>query len=208
MAEDFSTSPIDPSELARLQKQEQAAARKLDLWNELSELNMLQYANEAAFNPVTMSKQQRFKSLEERVSRKEIEKKEDEDFAIVEEIERLSEEYEKKNPELTSTGLQLLYSRIKESDSSEEILRKAMSSQSDYSLADESLEFLERATKGDVQAGKFAQAEISPLKQESFPRQASAPPQGYETCIEISQEILGIRPPSSTKCTISSATKR
>ncbi len=154
MAEDFSTSPIDPTESARIQKQEQAAARKLAISQEASQIAMTQYADEAAFNPVTMSK--RFQSLEERLRKKDIEKKDaakvEEDFAIVEQVEEVSEGFEKRNPELTAKGLQLLYSQIKEGDTTEDIIRKVMKGHPDYSLADESLDFLDQTTKGDIQS--------------------------------------------------------
>lgn len=153
MAEDFSTSPIQPSESSRIRKQEQMQARKTALVQEASQINMTQYAEEAAFNPVMMAK--RFQTLEEKTRKKDLEKKEadktDQKVLAVEQIEELCEQFEKKNPELRARSLQNLHAQIKEGDSPEEILRKVMKNFPDHSLADESLDFLESSTRGNLQ---------------------------------------------------------
>ena len=150
MQDDFSLSPIEPTESSRIQKQEQMEARRLAIAQEASQINMTDYAQEAAFNPVTMSR--RFQTLEEKLRKKEVEKKEaeeaEEKIIEVEKIEEISQEYEKRNPELLARSLQLLRSQIEHEDSAEDLLRKVMEHYPDHSLADESLEFLDQTTAG------------------------------------------------------------
>lgn len=149
MPDNFSTSPIEPTDSARIQKQEQADARKIAIAQEASSISMTEYADEAAFNPIMMSR--RFEPLENKVRKKEAEKKEGEEkISQVEQVQEISEEFEERNPELQARSLQLLLSQIKGSESPEELLRKAMLLFADHSLADEALEFLERTTKGEI----------------------------------------------------------
>ncbi|NGX37141.1 MAG: hypothetical protein K1000chlam2_00293, partial [Chlamydiae bacterium] len=159
MQDDFSTSPIEPTDASRIQKHQRADARKMSIAQEASKINMIKYGNEAAFNPVMMSR--RFETLEEKrrreIDKKELEKAEDKKILAIEKVEEIAEEFNKRNAELEKRSLQLLYSHIKESDSQEEILRKAMQLFPDHSLADEALEFLDEATAGDLK-GKVAQA--------------------------------------------------
>lgn len=111
---------------------------------------MRQFANEAAFTPVIMSR--RFETLSEKIYRKEVEKKGElegeEKVAAVEEIEAVSKQFEKRNPELKSRTLQNLIAQIRPGDSPEDILSKVMKNFPDYSLADEAFEFLEKFYKG------------------------------------------------------------
>ncbi|NGX38796.1 MAG: hypothetical protein KR126chlam1_00107 [Chlamydiae bacterium] len=152
MQDDFSTAPIEPTDSSRIQKQEQSEARKLDMNQVASQRSLTQYANEAAFTPVIMSK--RFESLEEKMRKKTAEEKELEKaegkIVEVEKVEELSQKFNKRNPELTTRSLQYLLSLIKSSDSAEEILRKVMKSYPDHSLADEALEFLEQTTSKET----------------------------------------------------------
>lgn len=152
MQDDFSTSPIEPADSARIQKQEQAEAKRISIAQEASQIAMTEFGNEAAFNPVTMSK--RFKTLEEK-RRKDLDKKEasgaDDSSFIVEEVEEIADEFEKRNAELNSRSLQQLLARLGANDNAEQILQKALENYNDHSLADEALEFLDQATKGDMQ---------------------------------------------------------
>lgn len=153
MQDDFSTSPIEPTESSRIQKQEMEEARSISMAQEISEDAMRLFCEEGAFSPVTMSR--RFKTLEEKFGKRDLKKEAegaDESNLIVEEVEELSREFERRNAELTARFLQQLLAQIKAGDSAEEILQKAMQNTNDHSLADESLEFLDRATKGDLQA--------------------------------------------------------
>ena len=157
MQDEFSISPIEPSESQRIQKQEEVEARKLDIVQEASKVAEKQNADQA-FNPVLMSR--RYKTLEERLGRKVAEKKDVEDADMVheiEEVETLAHEFHRTNPELDPRSLQLLLSLLKKGDTPEEILRKVMKNYPDPALADESLEFLEKATSRDL-AAKIRQA--------------------------------------------------
>ncbi|MDN3505815.1 MAG: type III secretion system gatekeeper subunit SctW [Simkaniaceae bacterium] len=152
MPDDFSASPIEPTEASRIQKQEQMDAKKMAIAQEASQINMIQYADEAAFNPVMMAK--RFQTLEEKLRKKALEKedakKADEKTLTVEQVEEIADSYEKRNPELTSKSLQQLLAQLKSGDNPQDVLRKAMQNFPDHSLADEALEFLEKSTKGDL----------------------------------------------------------
>jgi type III secretion protein W len=152
MQDNFSTSPIEPTDSSRIQKQQQAEAKRISIAQEASQIAMTEFGNEAAFNPVTMSK--RFKTLEEK-RRKDLDKKEtvrsDDSSFIVEEVEEIANEFEKRNTELNSRSLQQLLTRLGINDNAEQILQKALENYNDQSLADEALEFLDQATKGAMQ---------------------------------------------------------
>jgi len=152
MPDDFSASPIEPTRADRIQKQEQMAAKKASIAQEASQINMIQFAEEAAFSPLMMAK--RFQTLEEKLRKKALEKedtqKADENTLTVEQVEEVAERFEKRNPELSSKSLQQLLAQLKSGDNPQDILRKAMQNFPDHSLADESLEFLEKSTKGDL----------------------------------------------------------
>ena len=102
MQDDFGTAPIEPTDSSRIQKQDQAQAKKISINQEASQIAMTQYANEAAFNPVMMSK--RFQTLEEKMRKKATEKqaaeKAESKISSIEKIEELSLKFERKNPEL------------------------------------------------------------------------------------------------------------
>jgi len=148
MPDNFSTSPIEPTDSSRIQKQEQADARKMAIAQEASSISMTEFADEAAFNPVTMTR--RFEPLENKVKKKAVEKAEEEQIPEIEQIQAISEEFEERNPELLARSLQLLFSQIKGKDTAEEILRKTMQLFPDHSLADEAFEYLERVYKGEA----------------------------------------------------------
>jgi len=190
MQDDFSTSPIEPTESARIQKQEQAQAKQIAISQAASKAAMTEYANEAAFNPVTMSK--RFKTLEEKTGRRAVDKKETEGAEksnlIVEEVEELSKEFERRNAELTSKSLQLLLARIAAGDTPEQLLQKALENYNDHSLADEALEFLDQATKGDLKT-KVQQAREN--LNETFGREVRAGRNIGEQARTFSKEGLG-----------------
>ena len=71
--------------------------------------------------------------------------------------DNLANEFNDKNPELNQRSLLLLRSMISDSDTPEEILEKVLNFYSDYSLADDALDFLLQTTTGDL-ASKVQQA--------------------------------------------------
>ncbi|MBS0628882.1 MAG: type III secretion system gatekeeper subunit SctW [Verrucomicrobia bacterium] len=187
MSDTFSTSPIEPTDSSRIQKQEQADARKLAISQEASSISMTEFADEAAFNPVTMTR--RFEPLESKVRKKAVEKQEEEQMVPeVEAIQSISEEYEERNPELQAKTLQLLLSQIKGKDSAEEILRKTMQFFPDHSLADEAFEYLERVYKGEALA-KIREAKTN--LNETYGREVRAGRNIGEQAREFSRQGLG-----------------
>lgn len=63
-------------------------------------------------------------------------------------MEGLAQQFHDNNPEMGQRALLALLGRIRDSDSSEDILRKVRESYPDATLADEALEFLSRACRG------------------------------------------------------------
>lgn len=186
MPDNFSTSPIEPTDSSRIQKQEQADARKIAVAQEASAISMTEFADEAAFNPVTMTR--RFEPLENKVKKKAVEKPEEEKIPEIEQIRSISEEYEERNPELQARSLQLLLSQIKAQDTAEEILRKAMQLFPDHSLADEAFEYLERVYKGEA-IDKIRQAKAT--LNETYGREVRAGRNMGVQAREFSKEGLG-----------------
>jgi type III secretion protein W len=185
MPDNFSTSPIEPTDSARIQKQEQADARKLAIAQEASSISMTEFADEAAFNPVTMTR--RFEPLENKVKKK-VEKAEEEQVPEVEQIQAISEEFEERNPELLARSLQLLFSQIKGKDTAEDILRKTMQLFPDHSLADEAFEYLERVYKGEA-IDKIRQAKS--MLNEAYGREVRAGRNIGVQAREFAKEGLG-----------------
>ncbi len=187
MSDSFSTSPIEPTDSARIQKQEQSDARKIAIAQEASSISMTEFADEAAFNPVTMTR--RFESLENKMRKKAVEKSEEEQMVPeVEEVQAISEEYEERNPELQARSLQLLLGQIKGKDTAEEILRKTMQLFPDHSLADEAFEYLERVYKGEALA-KIREAKTN--LNETYGREVRAGRNIGAQAREFSREGLG-----------------
>ena len=108
-------------------------------------------------NPVAVAVR-RFDNLETRLRRRpketETEKTEkadaDEEILQVEKLSEISEQFERSNPELHARNLLALRSRIKNSDTPEEILEKVLEAYPDHSLADEALDFLARTSSGQL----------------------------------------------------------
>lgn len=145
------TNPIEPTESSKILRQEQEEAQKISLSQESSELNMTEFADEAAFNPIMMAR--RFETLEQKISRKSREEKPEkaeQKVARIEKAEEVSEEFERKNPELEARSLQLLRSRISSRDTADKILEIVQDSYPDPALADEAFEYLEQTSTGDL----------------------------------------------------------
>ena len=108
---------------------------------------------EVAFNPVAM--RNRFEKLENRIKktgREEIEKVatgSDEDFVILE-TQEIAEMFEEKNPELKSSSLVALRTRIPKKTTFDELLTEVLDTYPDVALADESLDFLIATSKSEL----------------------------------------------------------
>src|SRR5689334_3169430 len=108
-----------------------------------------------AFNPVMMARGfEDLKTKMRRAGRKDetekTEKGEEGELLVVKEIEAISEQFNRKNPELIARSLMLLRSRISQQDNQDDILRKVLEMYPDHSLADEALDYLLSTTKGDL----------------------------------------------------------
>ena len=137
----------------------------------------------------------RFRGLEEhRAKRKEMVKEEMGEKEAVQKIEesenaqKSADQFQKRNPELQSKTLIILRSRINAQDDPEEIIRKVMEMYSDYSLADEAMEYLENTT-----SGKIAETirEARSLFNERYPREIKAGYNIHTQAREFSQQGLG-----------------
>jgi len=178
--------PVEPTGIKKVEQQEAKAAQRLAVAQEASEINMIEFAEEA-FNPVAM--QRRMSSLEQKMKERVTKEKLDEaEEKLIQEIEEISENFEKKNPELKSRTLQLLYSKIKGNETTEEMIEKVMDVYADHSLADEALEFLSEAKTGEV-AKKVVQAKEQ-LNQ-TYGREIRAGRNIAEQAREFSQKGLG-----------------
>jgi len=108
-------------------------------------------------NPVAVAVR-RFDTLEARIRRRaketETERTEktenEEEIPEIEKLSEISEQFERNNPELHARNLLTLRSRIKNSDTPEEIMQKVIEAYPDHSLADEALDFLARTTSGEL----------------------------------------------------------
>lgn len=152
MSDSFGPYPIEPTESTRIQKQEQAEAKQAAITQEASSMAMKEFSDEAAFNPVTMSR--RFVPLEEKHRRKAREEKSpekfDEKIVQIEKIDEILEELKNKNPELDSQNLLKLRARLKGNETAEEILEKVLKAYPDHSLADDALDFLRQTSKDEL----------------------------------------------------------
>ncbi|NGX46257.1 MAG: hypothetical protein K940chlam2_01445 [Chlamydiae bacterium] len=144
------TAPIDPTEASKVQRHEQQEAKKISVRQEASQINMKQFGDEAAFNPIMMSR--RFQTLEQK--RKEIRKEEAQEAEkttpSVDKVEEVAEAFHKRNSEFDKRSLLMLRSRVSENDSAEELLHKVMESYPDHSLADEALDYLSETSDGKL----------------------------------------------------------
>ena len=101
-----------------------------------------------AWNPLALART--FQALEKRArekaradeATKEQETDDDQEVEAVEKIQKTSEHYQRKNPELQAKTLLSLQVRISKNDSVEDIIRKLKETFPDLSLADEALDFL------------------------------------------------------------------
>lgn len=130
----------------------------------LTQEESLEWSEMDAFNPLAQTK--RFERLQkrkkQRVSGSEDKESEgagandERKIEKVKNIDKIAEQYQRKNHELSSSLLLDLKSRITADDSPEEILSKVNEAFSDPSLADEALEFLLSTIEGDPSQSELA----------------------------------------------------
>ena len=151
MSEDIHVSRIQQTQIQAQQSQKAAALEGIIQIE--SEEGFQHWIDEGSFNPTIMAR--RFEQLEtkRRQTRKEESDKaakSEEGHLLVEKLEEVSEQFERKNPELAARSLQLLRSRIRQQDTKEDILRKVLEIFPDYSLADEAIDYLIETTHGQL----------------------------------------------------------
>lgn len=155
-SEDISVPRVQPTHLDASRAQQAAAmraARGMLIAQVESKEGFQMWIDEGVFNPIVMSR--KFESLENKRKRaaKEEAEKADHKEQIVQQVQRaeeISEQFSRKNPEFQARSLLLLLTRIAQNDTKEEILRKVLEMYPDHSLADEALDFLLRATEGNL----------------------------------------------------------
>jgi type III secretion protein W len=122
---------------------QESAAEEFTEWTEL-----------AAFNPLALAR--RFESLEVKARRKgredEPEKTKEKQVLEIKRLEEVSDQFQRKNPELQQRSLLALRQRISKSSSKEDVLKAVLETYPDYALADEALEFLLETSGGELHA--------------------------------------------------------
>ncbi len=193
--EDLSPSRVPPTQLDTTRTQQEIArqaARGRIIAQEVSSEGFQSWIDEGAFNPMIMAR--RFDALETKRKRtakeEEAEKTGQSDDAVldVENVEKISDEFSRKNPEMQSRSLLLLRSRISQRDTKEEILHKVLEMYPDYSLADDALDFLLQTTDGSLAD------EVRRAKEElntSYGREVKAGKNIAEQAREFSRQGLG-----------------
>ncbi|MGL4539849.1 MAG: HrpJ domain-containing protein [Candidatus Rhabdochlamydia sp.] len=151
----MSKEPISPIDSAKAQKAAAAerANEQAAVIQEASE-DLQAWTEEGAFLPGFM---RRAESLETKVRRSPKEERSDkkERSRPVEQIDRLSEEFQQRNPELQARALRLLRSRLQEEDTAEDIQRKVSEIYPDHFLADEALDFVLQTSTGELSKQAF-----------------------------------------------------
>ncbi len=144
--------PISSQGVQRAQQQhtaQQQAAQRLSQYSiaqESAREAFQEWGDLNAWNPLAMARN--FQALEKRAREKtkaedaHKEEKVEEEITAIEELQEISESYQRKNPELQARTLLSLRVRITSRDSVEDIIRKLREAYTDLALADEALDFL------------------------------------------------------------------
>jgi type III secretion protein W len=144
------TSPVEASNSSTSRTQQSIQAQKLAQFaiaQESAVEEFEEWGDLNAWNPLAVSKN--FQPLEKRAKDRtkteeasKVAAEEDEKPITIERLQGIAEEYERNNDEILSRTLIVLRTRISKRDSAEDILRMVRETYSDFSLADEALEFL------------------------------------------------------------------
>lgn len=168
MADDrFTTSRVQAIHSDTVRAQQSQQAQKLAQYaiaQESASEELQEWGDLNAWNPLALAKN--FQQLERRArergrpedAQKSEREEEDQEITVVQRLREISEDYQRKNPEMQSRSLLLLRARITRDDSPEDILRKVREAYPDLSLADEALDFLietsEPAIRSNVEQAK------------------------------------------------------
>ena len=130
--------------------QQQAAARlsQYAIAQEAAQEGFEEWSNLNAWNPLALARN--FQTLERRArektrpedSHKQEKVDEEEAISAVEQLQEISEGFQRKNPELQARTLLALRVRITSRDSVDDIIRKLRDTYTDLALVDEALDFL------------------------------------------------------------------
>lgn len=148
--------PVEPTggPEARIQ-----AAQKVRPSSNLLNLSLTQvsseqraeYMQDAMFNRRNIEK--KFEPLQDRLRKtgrpEQLHKAQEvpEEISAIDEVTQIAEDYYQRNPELQKKTLMMLRSRLKDDDTSEEMLRKVCETYQDQALADEAIDFLIEAAE-------------------------------------------------------------
>ncbi|MGE5196221.1 MAG: type III secretion system gatekeeper subunit SctW, partial [Anaerolineae bacterium] len=134
---------------------------------ESSQKGFTEWSELSAFNPLAIAR--RFEALEVKARKKGKEEQSEkaehhEKILEIQRAEEVSEQYERKNPELKARILLLLKVRLSQDDTVEDILKKVLEAYRDYYLADEALDFLlETSEEAFIDRLREAKEELSRL---------------------------------------------
>jgi type III secretion protein W len=120
---------------------QESAQTSFDEWGDLNAWNPLALAR----NFQNLEKRAREKARPENTKQEQID--EEQEVNAVEELQSVSEAYQRKNPELQARTLLSLRVRITARDSVEDIIRKLREAYTDLALVDEALDFLLETTE-------------------------------------------------------------
>ena len=153
MAEHFGPSHVPPSPSQIYKAQAAAAALKYAMAQEASSDEFVQWSELDTFNPLAIAR--RFETLEIKARKKGAEEpekaaKKEEKIVAVRKFENVAQEFQRRNHEMQARTLLILRGMIKQTDTKEEILRKVLDIYSDYTLADEALDYLLETTEGEL----------------------------------------------------------
>lgn len=176
-------SILEEQKLRAKQKMQNIAIQQEARRNDFTEFTEL-----ALFNPLAMKK--KFETLEKKMEARVREAHAEGSEDDASEAEALAKSYESKNPELSSRVLLILSSRLNQSDTVDDILRKFGETYADPTLADDALDFLiESAKEGSEMQEMLEKAKSS--FNELYGREIRAGRNIAEQAREFSQAGLG-----------------
>ncbi len=146
----FSNPGINPSDIKRhaaMEKQMRTLARQIASQESIAV--EAEEGNQYITAMIEKEMKSKARTLEERMGRDKAGLKETNLFGM-EESEVLPFKEGDLNPELDVKTLLILKSRINDSDSTEEVLKKVLETYSDYSLADDALDYLEKISEDQM----------------------------------------------------------
>ncbi|HEY5235200.1 MAG TPA: type III secretion system gatekeeper subunit SctW, partial [Rhabdochlamydiaceae bacterium] len=137
---------------------QEASREAFDEWGDLNAWNPLALAK----NFQNLEKRAREKARPENTKQEQVD--EEQEVNAIEQLQSVSEGYQRKNPELQARTLLALRVRITAGDSVEDIIRKLREAYTDLALVDEALDFLlETSEPGMKPVLQQAKAELNRL---------------------------------------------